>query len=48
MESPCSHELTPLRVMFIRRASSACVQPRASRSALIRSAVILIASYRPV
>ncbi len=27
------------------RASSACVQPRASRSALIRSEVISIASY---
>ena len=41
---PCSHEFTPLRVMLNRRASSACVHPRSSRSSLIFSAIIVTAS----
>lgn len=41
IKSPCSHELIPFRVIFILRASSTCVHPRASRKALIRSAVML-------
>ena len=40
IESPCSHELIPFLVIFILRASSACVHPRDSLRALMRSAVI--------
>ena len=46
MESPYSQEFTPLRVLPICRASSACVQPRASLNALIFSAIIRSASFQ--